>query len=68
MLHTLRHSPCDHTTLQHSPLDYTPSLCIDKFDIESFLDQQGGGYFTLNILMDFSEFLSISSICITLKC
>ena len=49
MLHTLRHSPCDHTTLQHSPLDYTPSLCIDKFDIESFLDQQGGGYFTLNI-------------------
>ena len=68
MLHTLCHSPCDRTILQHSPLDYTPSLCIDKFDIESFLDQQRGGYFILNILMKFLAFLIINGACLILKC
>ena len=68
MLNTLCQSPCDYTTLQYSPLDYASSHCIDKFDIESILDQQRGGYFTLNILIKFSAFLSINGICLTLKC
>ena len=68
VLNTLSHSPCDPTTLQCSLLDYAPSHCIDKFDIESFLDQQRGGYFILNILMKFLAFLIINGACLILKC